>query len=261
MSSTDNKRRHPRISIILKVDYASGEDFLADYTCNASDTGLFIATDRAFSPGDVLDFSLSFPGLLPPIQCRAEVRWRKGPDPAQGADQIPGIGVVLIFETDAERKRIEDLVTRLRQAHQPSPAPSAPSVPFLALLAEDNPLVREMLRFAVRKYHSSQIPKARVLEVFEAEDGQRGWEHISQRKFDIAIVDYFMPVMDGGQLIRKIRGQTDMAGLPIIAVSVGGDEVRREVYAAGANLFLDKPLVLNQLIDSMQRLLQLDRKG
>ncbi len=74
MSSVENKRRHPRISIILKVDYASGEDFLADYTCNASDSGLFIATEKPFSAGDVLDFAVSFPGLLPPIQCRAEVR-------------------------------------------------------------------------------------------------------------------------------------------------------------------------------------------
>jgi uncharacterized protein (TIGR02266 family) len=102
MDPAEQKRKHPRISIILKVDYASGQDFLADYTCNASDTGLFIVTDRAFQPGEVVDFALSFPGLLPPIQCQAEVRWRRSPEDASVQEQPPGIGVALRFDFLAE---------------------------------------------------------------------------------------------------------------------------------------------------------------
>jgi FixJ family two-component response regulator len=43
--------------------------------------------------------------------------------------------------------------------------------------------------------------------------------------------------------------------LPIIAVSAGGDAARRSALAAGANIFLDKPMRLRQVIDTIQKLI------
>lgn len=269
MSDELNKRKHPRVSVILKVEYETARDFLADYTSNASDTGLFIATENPFEVGDLLEFSISFPGLLAPIRCRAEVRWRRAAD--QAADErMAGIGVSFLFDSAEQRNRIKELIMQLNRSGTPSPIPTpaqAPSqtqeqarAPFRALLAEDNPLVREMLRFALRKFHSKECRQEGLLEIIEVENGQMGWEKLIERDFDLAIVDYFMPVMDGGQLIRKIRESKSVSHLPIIAVSVGGEETRRAAYEAGADLFLDKPLMLARLIESLQRLLRVQIK-
>ena len=122
-------------------------------------------------------------------------------------------------------------------------------------------MVREMFCFAVKKFHRSKLDSQRNLEVIEAENGSQGWERIQEEPFDMAIVDYYMPVMDGGQLIRKIREDDKMKSLPIIVVSVGGEEARKGAYSAGADLFLDKPVLLGQLFESLQRLLGLEQPG
>jgi CheY-like chemotaxis protein len=65
--------------------------------------------------------------------------------------------------------------------------------------------------------------------------------------------------MNGAQLIRRIRENENFHSLPVIVVSVGGEEARQDSYAAGADLFLDKPVLLGQLFDSLRRLLGLQQ--
>ena len=61
--------------------------------------------------------------------------------------------------------------------------------------------------------------------------------------------------MDGPRVIQQARGELGLSELPIIAVSAGGESARRSALEAGANIFLDKPMRLRQVIDTMQRLL------
>ncbi len=258
MAGQRDNRKHPRIELILKVDYPSSEDFLADYTGNASESGLFIATNRHFEAGEELSFDISFPGLLDPIRCRAKVQWRRSGESVSD-DNPEGIGVAFEFDSQDQADRIRELVTKLNsEAHEAAEQKDAP-VPdsFRVIVVEDNPLVREMLRFAVKKFHKAKLGTTRSLDVQEAENGQVAWEQMQSAHFDMAIVDFFMPVMDGQQLINHIRQNESMKSMPVIVVSVGGDEVRRTVYAEGADLFLDKPVVFHQLFESMQKLLSL----
>jgi uncharacterized protein (TIGR02266 family) len=252
-----SKRKHARIEIILKVEYDSSEGFLADYAKNASDGGIFIATSRNFNVGDKLSFDISFPGLLKPIRCHGEVRWQRPPVRAT-EDKPAGIGVAFDFQTEEQKRQIEDLVKQLNQGAE---AELPEDAPFRVLVAEDNPLVREMLRFGVRKFHGTGPAAGRDLEVIEAENGQEAWDHISGGVADLAIIDYYMPVMNGAQLIRKIRETETLQSLPVIVVSVGGEEARKDSYAAGADLFLDKPVLLGQLFASLRRLLGLQQAG
>lgn len=260
MSDPKEKREHPRVEIILKVKYDTPGDFLADYAYNASGGGLFIATSRPFSVGETLSFDISFPGLLEAIRCHGEVRWRRPPE-AESEGKPSGIGVAFLFNSEEERREIQRLVQSIT-AHEPKREPEAPpQPPFRVLLAEDNPMVREMFCFAVKKFHRSKLDTQRDLEVIEAENGSQAWDRVMEEPFDMAIIDYYMPVMDGGQLIRKIRGDEKVSRLPVIVVSVGGEEARKGAYDAGADLFLDKPVLLGQLFDSLQRLLGLKQNS
>jgi uncharacterized protein (TIGR02266 family) len=257
MGNGKNNRRHTRIEIILKVAYDTSEGFLADYAKNASHGGIFIATNRNFNVGDKISFDISFPGLLEPIRCHGEVRWQRAPIKAT-EDKPAGIGVAFEFKSEEQRRQIDELVKKLNQE---APEELPEEAPFRVLVAEDNPLVREMLRFGVRKFHRTGPAAGRELEVIEAENGQEAWEHIKEGAADLAIIDYYMPIMNGAQLIRKIRETESLQSLPVIVVSVGGEEARQDSYAAGADLFLDKPVLLGQLFASLRRLLGLQQQA
>ena len=73
--------------------------------------------------------------------------------------------------------------------------------------------------------------------------------------FDALIIDVYLPVVDGPKVILTARSELGLVDLPIIAVSAGGDQARDAALAAGANIFLEKPMRLRRVIETMQRLL------
>jgi CheY-like chemotaxis protein len=62
-------------------------------------------------------------------------------------------------------------------------------------------------------------------------------------------------------LVRAIRCDPQHRALPVILVGVEGEEARRSAYAAGANLCLDKPLLLGGLVEGLQHLLAAEVGG
>jgi len=261
MTHPEDLRKHKRVDIIFKVDYDSREEFVADYASNASGGGLFIATTKPFQPGDQISFSISLPGLLEPILCRGEVRWSRSPEIAD-RNNPAGIGVAFLFESEEEAAQMRNLMDRLsrepeEQPREPAPVPVEP---FRVLLAEDNQVVRGMFLFAVQKFHGVKMGGQRELQVVEAADGHQAWEYLQKENFDLLVIDYYMPVMDGMQVIRKVRERESVRSLPIIVISAGGEEAQQAAYEAGADFFLGKPVMLAQLFKSLQLLLSLEEQ-
>jgi two-component system chemotaxis response regulator CheY len=117
-----------------------------------------------------------------------------------------------------------------------------------------------MFRYAVQKFHRGRLKGQRMLDLVEAEDGNAAWERLQEGAFDMAIIDYYMPVMDGAELIRLIRKEDSHSSLAIIVVSQGSEEVCEEVYSAGADLFIKKPVLLNQLLKSLELVMDLKQR-
>jgi len=274
------RRIEPRIELVLKVEYAAPGDFVADYIQDMSSGGVFIATGKPFAVGEQLSFDISFPGLLSAIRCLGEVRWRRTPEAATEKEP-PGIGVAFKFASEREALKLRRLIDKLtveppRTLNKRGPLDGAESRgrwkarspvaetakqvgSFRVLVAEDNSAIREMFRFAVTKFHHGRLNSERKLEVVETENGGQAWDRLRKGSFDMAIIDYYMPVMDGGKLIGKIRKDASLHSLPVIVVSAGGEDARRAAYSAGADLYLEKPVLLNQLFKSMGLLLGLKK--
>lgn len=90
-------------------------------------------------------------------------------------------------------------------------------------------------------------------EVVEAENGEEAIACLhNQEKFDVVLMDVHMPVMDGVTATQIIRSDPDphVASIPIfgLTASVMTDEKERYL-AAGMNAVVQKPIVLEQLID------------
>ena len=90
--------------------------------------------------------------------------------------------------------------------------------------------------------------------VAEAVDGRHALDLIDQTRPRLAIVDVWMPELDGVELVAAIRERAP--DLPVIVISGHGlVETAMRVTELGAAQFLEKPFTLESLLDSVARAL------
>jgi CheY-like chemotaxis protein len=95
-------------------------------------------------------------------------------------------------------------------------------------------------------------------EVQEAMNGQEGIEKAAEYRPDLIIADLVMPVMDGFELIRRLRNDPILRDTCIIASSASVFEAEQcASIAAGANEFLPKPISADGLLEMIRSLLDL----
>ena len=120
------------------------------------------------------------------------------------------------------------------------------------LLVEDNELNREIAQEILREYG---------FLVDSAENGAVAVEKVSTAapgSYDLLLMDVQMPIMDGYTATRKIRALDDpaRAKLPIIAMTANAfDEDRRNALESGMNGFLSKPIVIDDLMQELHKIL------
>jgi len=100
------------------------------------------------------------------------------------------------------------------------------------LLAEDSAFYRNLL--------ASYLTSAGY-EVITCEDGAQAWDTLKSDTFSLLITDIEMPNMDGFELAKKIRSDSTLQDLPVIAVtSLSGEDDRRRGMEAGFNEYQPK---------------------
>ena len=120
------------------------------------------------------------------------------------------------------------------------------------LLVEDNALNREIAQEILREYG---------FLVDSAENGAVAVEKVSTAapgSYDLVLMDVQMPIMDGYTATRKIRALDDpaRAKLPILAMTANAfDEDRRNALESGMNGFLSKPIVIDDLMQELHKIL------
>ena len=125
------------------------------------------------------------------------------------------------------------------------------------LLVEDNPHVAELIREGLRGSSKRDLGNDLSFDFREAHNGREALELLRTVEFDALIVDIYLPVIDGAQVIENVRKELNLPELPVIAVSAGGEPARTAALAAGANIFLDKPMRLRQVIETMRGLMKI----
>jgi signal transduction histidine kinase/CheY-like chemotaxis protein len=96
-------------------------------------------------------------------------------------------------------------------------------------------------------------------EIAEAASGQEALEAVRSERFDLILMDVFMPEMDGLEVIRRLRRMPELADLPVITVSASvSNSDERSCLEAGANAFLPKPVDERVLLEQLARLLRIE---
>jgi class 3 adenylate cyclase/CheY-like chemotaxis protein len=99
----------------------------------------------------------------------------------------------------------------------------------------------------------------RGYDVRTAASGDEALKTIEAGDVDLVLLDIVMPVMDGYEVCRRVRGQADTAYLPVVMLTASGDEQKVKALEAGADDFLTKPIDQNELLARVASLARIKR--
>ncbi len=102
-----------------------------------------------------------------------------------------------------------------------------------ALIVDDSRFVRGYLRGLLQE---------KGIECVEAADGQAGLNHLhAEGKFDLVLLDWNMPVLNGFEMLKKLRAE-GFAGTKVLMVTTEAEnDYILSALEAGADEYLMKP--------------------
>lgn len=228
----------------LVVEYGDVDELIADCAQTLALGQTVVSTSRAFGERAAVRLALAAPGLIAPITIAGTVG-RSDPDS----------GEVTIELGTGDGRRLAELIARLRSAD-----PALVGSVMRLLIAEDNPHLAQLICNGLvgssRRGGSSEL--GLHFEFQTVVDGLCALNVLQARRFDVAIIDVYLPTMSGAQVIEAARAGI-ARDLPIIAISGGGPAARALAQQAGADVFLAKPFQLRELFDTIATLVR--RRG
>lgn len=94
-------------------------------------------------------------------------------------------------------------------------------------------------------------------EVACATNGREGLERLAHVAPDLVLCDRLMPDVDGTQVLAGVRARPELAHVPFVFLTARAekDDIRGGLEA-GANAYLTKPFTMDDVIGTLQRLLE-----
>jgi DNA-binding response OmpR family regulator len=113
------------------------------------------------------------------------------------------------------------------------------------LIVEDDPILLEL----ICDYFSMT-----GATVFQAVNGQLAFQIIESNSIDLVLSDVQMPVMNGFELLKKIRANN--SSIPFVLLVTGQCELtENDALTSGASGLVHKPFKLNELNEKIHQLL------
>ncbi len=244
MPHDNEKRRDPRVPLVLRVDYPGGQA-VRDATENLSAGGIFIRTDRPLSEGQRVPLQISFPDLLDPMVVEVEVVRHR----AASAGGPAGVAVKIPDDRTDDREKLARLAESSRAG-----AGGAKRA-FRVLVVEDNPHVVEMYEYALRKLGGGNDV---TVAVEYAPNGHDALTRLSDApRIDLVMADLYMPVLDGFTLIERMRAEPSLMETPIVVISAGAADARTRAIDLGVDVYLQKPVQFSDIISTVRTLLRI----
>jgi two-component system, chemotaxis family, chemotaxis protein CheY len=122
------------------------------------------------------------------------------------------------------------------------------------LIVEDDPAMRVILRQTLLNCGIE------IGDVFEAKNGKEGLERLTQHQVDLMLVDIYMPVMDGLEMLEEVRDAPELKDIPAIVVSSESSEQRIDAIMKDGVGFIHKPLTHKLLKGEVMRFLGIEQE-
>ncbi len=118
------------------------------------------------------------------------------------------------------------------------------------LTVDDSKTIRMIVKKAFRPYDC---------EFFEGEDGAKGLALATQEKPDLIVLDITMPVMNGIEMLGKMKNEPGLKDIPVIMLTAesGKDNVM-QIVKMGVKDYMVKPFKGEQLIERVKNIVKLE---
>jgi len=118
------------------------------------------------------------------------------------------------------------------------------------LVVDDSAMMRKIV------LRTLKMAEVEFEQVFEAADGGEALEILRTAQVELIMCDINMPVMDGLELLAKIREEGLASTTPIVMVTTEGSEplVRQAIFL-GARAYIRKPFTLDHIKNNVKPLL------
>lgn len=114
------------------------------------------------------------------------------------------------------------------------------------LVVDDSDDTREMM---------AKLLELESFIAITAEDGRKGFDRAKAERPDIIITDINMPNLNGIEMIKMLRNDSEVSNVPIMAITAYGHAVAAEAIEAGANHASTKPIEFESLLNGIRQLL------
>jgi two-component system chemotaxis response regulator CheY len=133
-------------------------------------------------------------------------------------------------------------------------AENLPPVPQMkVLVVDDFRTAREMMRYSLRELGFRDITLAA--------DGAEAIELIKNNKFDLIMCDWFMPKVQGIDVLRNVRENPINKDVTfVLATATSAETCIKEAAAAKVSNYIMKPFTVDTLRDKLQRALKISFK-
>ena len=120
-----------------------------------------------------------------------------------------------------------------------------------ALIVDDSSVMRKIVARALQQGGLS------LGQILEAGNGSEALEILRREKVDLVLSDINMPVMDGLEFVRQLRGVENAKGVPVVMITTEGSESHvMEAISCGARGYIRKPFTPDQMKQHVLPLLQ-----
>lgn len=119
------------------------------------------------------------------------------------------------------------------------------------LIVDDEAPIRRVL---------SRSLKCLADEIVTAEHGEEAWKILEEdgENFELIISDWMMPVMDGGQLLKKVKEDPRFRTIPFIILTAKNRDVDAvESFESGADDYVRKPYSIGELLARAKNLIKM----
>ena len=120
---------------------------------------------------------------------------------------------------------------------------------YSVIIVDDVPLNTTLVEKMLARFH---------FRIRKAENGLEAMREIIAEKPNLIFLDIMMPIMDGFQVLEQIRKNPDYASIKVVVLSaINSNEDIVKAYNLGANDFITKPIMLEKLLNSVAKQLNI----
>ena len=104
--------------------------------------------------------------------------------------------------------------------------------------------------------------KSFACEIFEAADGVEGLTAAQRERPDIIILDLTMPIMDGVEMLTKLKADPELRSIPVVMLTAeSGRENVLRIAKLGGRDYLIKPFKEESIVERVGRIIDLKAKS